>query len=192
MSDALEVFLRGLLAEVNANSVKIEEDNASMEMPPPNLLWMQSSSTSEMSLSFSSLQQNSSASLDSLTSSRSSRWDSIPNIGGEQHKEKRDAPSMPRRSLETEPKNALGDQSQPSQCTWFRNSKTAHEPTGREATDQSGKANYIQRAYYQANVLTFISPLNIRDTIVHYCSIFCFCKGHGSAGLFHLPHTSEV
>lgn len=97
MSDPLELFLKDLLAGTNADEVTITDDNASAENPLPNLLMMD---TSEISLSLSSL-QNSSSSLDSMTSSGSSRWDSMPNTRGDSYKAKLERiPKMPRRSLE--------------------------------------------------------------------------------------------
>ena len=103
MSDPLEVFMKDLLRETKAGNVIITEDNASADLPLPNLMWMHASASSEMSMSVSSL-QNSSSSLDSMTSSSGSRWDSIPSIGGaccKQKKAKRERiPSIPRRSKE--------------------------------------------------------------------------------------------
>ena len=105
MSGPMEMFLKRLMAETNADNVTIEEDNASAEMPVPNLLFLHSSSSSDVSISFSSFQNSSSTSLDSFTGSRSSRWDSIPSIDGDRNKEKRERiPSIPRRSLEEKDK----------------------------------------------------------------------------------------
>ncbi|CAB9500769.1 expressed unknown protein [Seminavis robusta] len=101
MSDPLERFLRDLLRENNAGDVTIADDNASTQTPLPMLRHLSASVSSDLSMSISSLQENSSTSLDSMLSSSGSRWDSIPSIGNQKPKKER-IPCMPRRSLDRE------------------------------------------------------------------------------------------
>jgi hypothetical protein len=104
MGHPLEVFMKHLLRETKAGEVAITEDNASSEMPVPNLMLMSDTASTELIMSSSLLEENSSSSsLDTmLNSSGGSRWDSVPSMGAcEQKKKKRERiPSIPRRSTE--------------------------------------------------------------------------------------------
>lgn len=103
MTDPLELFFKDLLVENNADctDVIIAFDNASPELPLKALLQKRTRDDESFNWSFTSID------------SRSSRWDSIPNLGGTtpshdsndgSSKAKREGvPSLPRRTLEKEP-----------------------------------------------------------------------------------------
>ena len=114
MVDPLGLFLKDLLVENNANTmnVTIAFDNASPELPLKALL-RSNNNNNDDNESFNCYfpgGKHSTSSLDSMmsTDSRSSRWDSMPNLGGNSSnnssKAKREGiPSLPRRTSEKEP-----------------------------------------------------------------------------------------
>ena len=112
MANPLGLFLKDLMVENNADTsnVTIAFDNASPELPLKSLLRYKRQNNDDENWYF--FGQHSALSLDSMmsTDSRSSRWDSIPNLGSNtsssssSDKAKREGtPSLPRRTSEKEP-----------------------------------------------------------------------------------------
>ena len=112
MTNPLGLFLKDLIAENNADTsnVTFAFDNASPELPLKSLLRNNRKNYDDEN--WSCFGQHSAMSLDSMMSadSRSSRWDSIPNLGSNTSKsnisvkaKREGTPSLPRRTSEKEP-----------------------------------------------------------------------------------------
>ena len=108
--DPLRLFLKDLMVENNAaaSNVTIAFDNASPELPLQSLLRNNRYRDNEENWSFQ-LGQHSTMSLESVMSadSRSSRWDSIPNLrsnssSSNEWAKREGTPSLPRRTSEKE------------------------------------------------------------------------------------------